>query len=314
MELDLDTLRALAASQNVPVHDVADVVAAALTDAYAKSPGALPGASVELDDHSGTFVVVDQDEVTHPMPAALGRTAAAAARQAIVQWMRDQERRRKVGTWAQREGTAQNAVVVRHVPARGKQGPETQLRIDGTDAVLPAGEAIAGEELHPGQQVQVLLLAANVDDRDRIKLTVSRRQPALVSALFDRHVPELADGQVTIVSVARDPGSRTKVAYTGTGGAAALVGPSATRIRAVMAALGGEKLDLVERHEDLADFVAAALTPGKVQTCELTDPVRKQVRVTVLPDQALHTAGRGGANISLAQRLTGARIQVDPAA
>ena len=311
MDIDVSSLQAVAASQNLPVDDVTAVVAAALTDAYTRMPDATAGAVIVADSATGKFVLLHDDGAISATPAAFSRTAAATARQAIVQWMRDQDRRRAVGPWADREGRVVRATVVRHVPARGKNGPETQMRVDGVDAVLPAGEAIDGETLSVGAQVQVLLLAANVDDRDRIRLTVSRRQPALVSALFATVVPELVAGTVHIAAIARDPGTRTKVAVDGEGDVlAAMVGPAGARIRTVMSALAGEKIDVVVRHPELCDFVAAALTPGVVNSASLSDPARRAVTVAAAPEQMANVCGRMSANVRLAQRLTGARIEV----
>jgi N utilization substance protein A len=321
VDLDLAALRAVADSQHLPVSHVITVVEEALTDAYQRTSGADPDTTVIADEQDGTFVLHRPDGQTTPPPAAFGRIAVATARQAIVQWMRDQERRRAVGPWAEREGAVVRATVVRYIPARGKTGAETQLRVSGVDAVLPDGEAIAGEQLAAGQQLDVLLLAANVDGRGRTRLTVSRRQPALVSALLTERCPAVADGRVIITAVARDPGARTKVAIrAGSDGGLAptaltalTVGPAGQHVRAVADALNGEKIDIVVHHDDLAGFVAAALTPGTVERCTVTDQVRHQVAVSVRTDQLALVAGRGSANVRLAQRLTGARIELTTA-
>lgn len=310
MKFDTTALTALAHQQGLPVSDAVQVVSAALTDAYAKTPGAVPGAVAVVDlDACQLRVEAAGVDVT---PAGFGRLAANTTRQALVQWIRDVERRRQVGPWANREGTVVLGTVKAN-PARNRRG-EVVFTLDGATGVMPAGEAIPGEELAPGQQVAVLALAANVDDRVGVLVTVSRRQPALVSALFEQVVPELAGGQVEIVAIARDPGSRTKVAVRGEGvdPVAAMVGPGGYRARQVTEGLVGERVDLVRHQEDLGAFVAAALTPGQVAET-VVDPVRRnQVTVKVRTDQIALVRGRADANLRLAQRLTGAKIVVDP--
>lgn len=312
MELDVQVLKQLASDQQVPLSTVVVKVTDALTDAYGRTPSAVAGAVARLDTAAGTLTITGPDgmDVT---PSDFGRLAAAATRQAVTQWLRDVERIRKVGKWAGREGTLISGRVRAHA-ARNRRGETIFDLGDGVEAVMPTGEATPGEEYPHGTEMTVLIVAVNADDRGGVKITVSRRQPSLVTALFAKVTPELASGQVRIVAIARDPGSRTKVAVTGPGARAALIGPNADRIRQVVAALPGEKVDVLEHHEDLAAYAAAALTPAKIIATEVLDPARKLVRVTVAPDQVALARGKAGANLRLGHRLTGARIEVVPAA
>lgn len=304
MELDARTLGQVADAAGAPVEDVVAVVAAALKDAYDTTPNAQPGVTVSIDG-SGRVELRDESGARVANPG-FGSRATTAARQAIVSWMRDQERLRKVGRWGTLEGTPVRGVV----KAFGRDG-EVRLDVDGTLAVLPSGEAIAGEALTRGQDVTVLLLAANVTDRDVVKLTVSRRQPALVSALFERHLARVGS-DARVVAVAREPGVRSKVSCAGQGDPRAeLVGPAGMIVRSVMADLGGEKVDIIHSEGALEEFVAAALSPAAVVGSELVDATRRVVLVKVTAEQRPTAEGVGGVNLRLASKLTGARIELE---
>lgn len=303
MEFDARMLQQVAQSAGVPEADVADAVAAALEAAYNTRPDALPGVTaqvsaatgdVELRDPDGNLVAAD----------GFGVRGAMAARQAIVSWLRDLERRRKAGPWVQSEGTSVRATVKKVL-----RDGDVHLDVDGITAILPAGEATPGEHLTVGQSVAVLLLAANVTDRDMVRLAVSRRQPALVTALFKQHMTR-TNSAATVAAVAREPGVRSKVACAGPEARQAFIGPTGTVVRSVAADLHGEAIDLISYSDDLAAFAASALSPATTLSAELTDSVRRVVRVTVAADQLAIAEGAGGVNLRLACKLTGARIEL----
>jgi len=148
------------------------------------------------------------------------------------------------------------------------------------------------------------------------QITLSRTHPSLVKKLFALEVPEIADGTVEITSMAREAGHRTKIAVratiAGVNPKGACIGPMGQRVRAVMAELQGEKIDIVDHSDDLAEFVAHALSPARVTQATLIDPANRAVRA-IVPDYQLSLAiGREGQNARLAARLTGARIDIQP--
>lgn len=303
MSFDISTLRQLAATTGVPADEVATVIRSALRDALAVARGTADDLTIDVDTHTGAVTVTDPSGA--PVSTDnLGARATLAARQSVVSWLRDRDRIRKVGRWAAREGTPIRATV-KQVLRNG----DVRLDAQGTTAILPAGEAVNGEDLTLGTEVTVLLLNANVTDRDTVRLTVSRRQPALVSSLLAKH---LEGTETTISGVAREPGVRTKVAYRGQ--LSDLLGPAGMHVRAVMTDLGGEKVDLVAVSDDPAVFAAAALTPAKTIAATVTDPTRRTVTVEVAPDQMALAYGTGGVNLRLACKLTGTRIQLVPTA
>lgn len=304
--MELDGLRALAAQQKVPASVIFNVVTDALT--AAGSAGA--GVRVEIDNASGKLVGFDADD--NPLGALdLDRAAAEVTRQAVTSWMKDSKRREIVGVWATRENTVVEAAVINTAP-----NGEVRFAFDGAYGVLPTGEQIPGEVLKPGDKVALLVLAANVDAREKTKLALSRRQPALIAKLMEKVTPELANGTVTITSIAREPGVRTKVALTSSSDkvdpVAAVVGAGGYRMRSVTDVLGAEKVDLVHYDPDLAKFVANSLSPAVVTSAEVLNGVKKEVLAHV-PLSSMNVAtGKGGINLVLAKRLTKAKIRLAP--
>ncbi|BDZ58577.1 hypothetical protein GCM10025872_22340 [Barrientosiimonas endolithica] len=148
------------------------------------------------------------------------------------------------------------------------------------------------------------------------QITLSRTHPNLVRKLFALEVPEIADGTVQIAALARESGHRTKIAVKatvpGVNAKGACIGPMGSRVRAVMTELQGEKIDIVDYSEDPAEFVAAALSPARVQSVEIVDERARSARV-VVPDFQLSLAiGKEGQNARLAAKLTGWRIDIRP--
>ncbi|MEJ2577691.1 MAG: transcription termination/antitermination protein NusA, partial [Kineosporiaceae bacterium] len=147
-------------------------------------------------------------------------------------------------------------------------------------------------------------------------ITVSRTHPNLVSKLFSLEVPEIADGTVEIVALAREAGHRTKMAVrstvSGVNAKGACIGPMGARVRAVVTELHGEKIDIIDHSDDPAEFVAAALSPARVESVRVVDETARSAQV-IVPDYQLSLAiGREGQNARLAAKLTGWRIDIRP--
>lgn len=305
MNIDLSAVHEVARMYQADSDDVLAVVTGALTTAYAKSPGAVEGAVVEVDEE-GTCRVWGPDDV-EVEAAGFGRLAATVLRQAVMSWAKDAQRRSVVGVWADREGTAHLGRVVGY----GKGG-ELRLDVAGTQAVMPAGESIADEQLAPGDEKYVLVLAANATETGRTKLTVSRRQPALVSAVLAAHCPKVADGTVQVLSVAREPGVRSKAVISGTvDPVAAVLHPNGAGMRAVAAAIAPEAIDLVPHSDDIVEFAKAALSPIAPARIVVLDDTRGTLQAQ-LPASAAATAatlGRG-ACLRLATKVTGRKIVI----
>jgi transcription termination/antitermination protein NusA len=179
--------------------------------------------------------------------------------------------------------------------------------------VLPQAEQVPHEEYTHGSRIKAYVVSVARTFRGP-QVTVSRTHPNLVRKLFALEVPEIADGSVEIVAVAREAGHRSKIAVRtkvpGLNAKGSCIGPMGQRVRNVMSELHGEKIDIVDWSEDPATFVASALSPARVNSATVVDAQAKAVRV-IVPDYQLSLAiGKEGQNARLAARLTGCRIDI----
>ena len=186
---------------------------------------------------------------------------------------------------------------------------------DALEATLPPSEQVPGERYEHGSRLRCRVVGVARGPRGA-QVTVSRTHPDLVRGLFANEVPEIADGSVEIMALAREAGHRTKVAVrssvAGLNPKGACIGPMGSRVRAVTAELHGEKIDIVDWSEDPRRFVASALSPATVSSVEVVDEATRSARV-VVPDFQLSLAiGKEGQNARLAARLTGWRIDIRP--
>ena len=318
MDIDLAALRALEREKEIPLDLLVRTIEQALLLAYHRTEGAQPHARVELDRKSGHVVVWAQEtDATGAVvrewddtPEGFGRIAATTARQTILQRLRDVEDEHVLGDFRGREGDIVSGIVQQSADPR-----MVHVDLGTVEAVLPPQEQVPGEDYKHGTRLRCFVLGV----RKGLKgpsITLSRTHPNLVRKLFALEVPEIADGSVEIVALAREAGHRSKVAVRttvpGLNAKGACIGPMGQRVRAVVSELHGEKIDIIDYNEDLAGFVAAALSPAKVVSATLVDPLARSVRV-VVPDYQLSLAiGKEGQNARLAAKLTGARIDIRP--
>jgi N utilization substance protein A len=188
-------------------------------------------------------------------------------------------------------------------------GTETKA----SEGVIPAAEQVPGESYEHGNRVRCYVVGVTRGSREPL-ITLSRTHPNLVRKLFSLEVPEIADGSVEIVAVAREAGHRSKIAVksnvAGLNAKGACIGPMGQRVRNVMSELSGEKIDIIDYDEDPARFVANSLSPAKVVSVSVIDQSGRAARV-VVPDFQLSLAiGKEGQNARLAARLTGWRIDI----
>jgi N utilization substance protein A len=188
-----------------------------------------------------------------------------------------------------------------------------RVDIGKVEANLPPEEQVPGESYVHGERIKGIVTAVRKGFKGP-QVTISRSHPNLVRALFALEVPEIADGTVTINALAREAGHRTKIAVRstvpGVNAKGACIGPLGQRVRQVMSELGGEKIDIVDFSDDPAEMIAHALSPARVESVQIVDPVARAARV-IVPDYQLSLAiGREGQNARLAARLTGWRIDI----
>ena len=243
-----------------------------------------------------------------------GRIAAQAAKQVIIQGIREAERGLVYEQFTSKEHEILTGVVSRIDPRNGSVSMKISSNSEFTEALMPANEQIRGEELHEGDRIRVYVVEVRNSTRGP-QVLISRTHPGLVKRLFELEVPEIFDGTVEIKSIAREAGSRTKMAVWSNQAEVdpigACVGPKGGRVAAIVEELGGEKIDIVKYSEDVQIYVAQALAPAEVlSVTELEDG--KSCRV-IVPDNQLSLAiGKEGQNARLAAKLTGYKIDIKP--
>jgi N utilization substance protein A len=317
--VDIAALRSIEREKEIPFETIIAALETALLTAYKHTPHSMPHARVQIDRQSGDLIVWAQEfgpdgalvEEFDDTPTDFGRVAAMTARQVILQRLRDAEHDQTFGEYSGREGDIVTGVnqADAHASTRGV----VLVDIGKLEAVLPHSEQVPGEEYTHGTRIKALVVSVARGMRGP-QVTVSRTHPNLVRKLFALEVPEIADGSVEIVGVAREAGHRSKIAVRtsvpGLNAKGACIGPMGQRVRNVVAELHGEKIDIIDYADDPATYVGNALSPANVVHSEVVDPIAQSVRVTV-PDFQLSLAiGREGQNARLAARLTGWRIDI----
>ncbi len=246
---------------------------------------------------------------------AFGRIAAQTAKQVIIQGIREAERGLVFENFSSKEHEILTGTVLRIEPNSGDMTIRIGQGTDRTDALLSAGEQTKGEHFVEGDLIRVFVVEVRRSNRGP-QVLVSRTHPALVKRLFELEVPEIESGAVEIRSIAREPGSRTKLAVYAAeeniDPVGACVGARGARVGAVVEELQGEKMDIVVWSEDLCKFVASALSPADVISVTQLDGA-KACRVIVPDDQLSLAIGKEGQNARLAARLTGCKIDIKPA-
>ncbi len=255
------------------------------------------------------------DELVFPLEPKddFGRIAAQTAKQVIIQKIREAEKDSALAEFGQKEGD----IVVGHVQ-RFERG-NLYIDLGRVTGIMPYDEQIPGERFRPGERIRALLLA--VDETARgIFLKMSRSHADFLAALFAVEAPELASGAVEVKAIAREAGSRSKIAVAANDAhldpVGSLVGQRGVRVSTVMSELGGEKIDVIEWSPDPSEFIEEALSPAQVLSVRIeTEPdeeagERGHAVVEVAPDQQSLAIGRGGQNVRLAAKLTGWKIDI----
>ena len=244
-----------------------------------------------------------------------GRIAAQTAKQVVIQGIREAERGVMYESYSNKSQELMTGTVFRTVPATGDVLLKVGQGNDASEAMLRSGEQIPGETYTEGQILKVYVLDVRKSDRGPL-VQVSRTHPNLVRRLFELETPEIAEGQVEIRNIAREPGSRSKMAVRaameGIDPVGACVGPRGGRVNAVVEELHGEKIEIVVWSEDPCQYVKAALSPADVISVSLV-PGQKACSVIVPDDQLSLAIGKEGQNARLAARLTGYKIDIKSA-
>ncbi len=239
-------------------------------------------------------------------PEEYGRMAAQTAKQVIIQRLREAEREMTFNEFKGRVGEILTGTVQRI------ENRVVLIDLGHATAILPGSEQIERERYIPGQRVKVYVVSVNQTTRGP-EIVVSRSHPEMVKKLFTQEVPEVASGAITLKGVAREAGSRTKIAVYTTepniDPVGSCVGQRGTRVQTVISELGGEKIDIIQYEDDQVRFIMNALSPAKVLSVQLHEEERRAI-AEVKEDQLSFAIGRAGQNVRLAARLTGWKIDI----
>ncbi|MCB9177452.1 MAG: transcription termination/antitermination protein NusA [Caldilineae bacterium] len=333
-------IRGLSAARDLPPEVIFDALKDALVSAYHKMPESTAGnVTVDFDDDGHAHVyshyaVVDEAYLEDPSmelspaaareldasakigdiitrdvtPSDFGRIAAQTAKQVILQRIREAEREQTYSTYADREGEIVYGVV------QTANRDLVTVALDRVEAVLPKSGQIPGERYAPNQRVRVYVAEVKRSPKGP-QVIVSRTHREMLRRLMELEIPEIFQGVVEVKAIAREAGSRSKVAVwasqQGVDPVGACVGMRGVRIQALVRELGGEKIDIVEWEADPRVFIAHALSPAQVMHVWLEEEGDRRTANVVVPDHQLSLAiGREGQNARLAAKLTGWRIDI----
>lgn len=332
--------------RNIPQSFMLDKIVQALTTAYKRDYDEVENVIVDVDvEHRDLTMyvqknVVDEEDYVDPYneipleeakkisaryeigdvvnipvdKTEFGRIAAGNGKQVIIQGLREAERGMVYEEFNSKQHEILTGVVTRIDPRNGNVSLRIGTGVESTEALLMAGEQVPGEELVEGMHVKVYVVEVRRSTRGP-QVLISRTHPGLVKRLFELEVPEIYDGTVEVRSIAREAGSRTKMAVwsndENVDPIGACVGPKGQRVETIVAELRGEKIDIVKYSDDPAVFIAAALAPADVVDVWMADEGRA-CRVLVPDDQLSLAIGKEGQNARLAARLTGYKIDIKP--
>jgi len=316
MDIDVGALTAVVNERGIQLDRVVATIEQALLVAYHHTPGAKTQARVELDRKSGhvtVFAIDEGEEGDEPRefedtPENFGRIAATTARNVLMQRLREANDDVTFEEFVGIEGQVVSGLV-----AQNRDRSVVLVELGKIEGTIPSAEQVPTDSYEHGTRIKCHVVSVKRGVKAP-QVTLSRTHPELVRGLFKLEVPEIADGTVEIVAIAREAGHRSKIAVKATipevNAKGACIGPMGQRVRAITNELQGEKIDIIDWDEDPATFVGHALSPARVTSVTVVDEETRSARV-VVPDYQLSLAiGRDGQNARLAARLTGWRIDI----
>ena len=323
----IEALHQIEKEKSIPFDLLIEALEDALHSAYQKTAHAVPFSEVRIDRETGEIRVFElifpagqephvqdeQVEIDTSMaerreitPEDFGRIAAQTAKQVIYQRIREAEQGIVFHEYSNRIGEIVTGIV------QQSDSRYTLVDLGRVEARLPKSEQVPTERYEHGMRLKAVIKEVSQNPKEP-PIILSRRSEELVRRLFELEVPEISDGLVEIVGVAREPGYRSKISVVshseGVDPVGACVGPRGSRVRMVVSELRGEKIDIIPFDEEPARFVAKALSPARVREVILDDE-RREATVVVPDDQLSLAIGRDGQNARLANRLTGWKIDI----
>ncbi|TSO26463.1 transcription termination factor NusA [Lactobacillus sp. LL6] len=336
----LEAFATLEKTKGIDQETIVEAIKAALVAAYKKNYNQAQNVEVDFDPRTGNFkvmavkTVVDEvqddrlevslkealaingayevgDEIRFEVtPKNFGRIAAQTAKQVIMQRLREAERSHIIDEYSQYEDELVTGTVER------RDNRFVYVKIGNVEAVMPQHDQMPNEVYNPQDKIRVLVTHVGSDSKGA-QITVSRTAPDMVKRLFEQEVPEIYDGTVEIVSIAREAGDRTKIAVKSSDpnidAVGTCVGQRGARVQNVVNELGGENIDIVQYEDDPSDYIANALNPAEVIAVQFSGDEDDKSALVIVPDYQLSLAiGKKGQNVRLAARLTGYKIDIRP--
>ncbi len=313
MTVDIPSLSTLAHANGLSLDELIKNIEVAINERYNELQEAEPGVYSRLDRESGAVSLhksVDGEELVVEGPPEFPRIATGVIRKTLKGKLREVKDAEIVQEFSTTIGDLVSGVV-----QQGRDSKVILVNIGPVEGKIPLQEQVPTEKFVHGDRVKALIVDVRQGNKGP-EIVLSRTHPNLIKKLFALEVPELVTGVVEIMGVAREAGARSKIAVrahrAGVNPKGSCIGPMGARVQAVMNELHGEKIDIVDWSDEPTAFIAAALAPSRVISCEVVDPERKQAKV-VVPDFQLSLAiGKDGQNARLAARLTGWRIDIHP--
>ena len=336
----LEAFATLEKTKGIKQDVIVEAIKAALVAAYKKNYNQATNVIVEFDESRGDFKLMTEKTVVEEVhderleislkdaltinrayelgdkirfevaPKNFGRIAAQTAKQVIMQHLREAERNHIIDEYSQYEDELITGTVER------RDNRFVYVKIGNVEAVMPRNDQMPGETYNPQDQIRVLVTHVGSDSKGA-QITVSRTAPDMVKRLFEQEVPEIYDGTVEVVSIAREAGDRTKIAVKSNDPnidpVGTCVGQRGARVQNVVNELDGENIDVVKYEEDPSDYIANALNPAEVIAVQFGDEDDEKSALVIVPDYQLSLAiGKKGQNVRLAARLTGYKIDIRP--
>jgi N utilization substance protein A len=312
-------IESLALDKGVTVDSMYEALVSAFRSAYMRIEGAAEEARVTLDPDSGDVTVYAQEldnegNVLKEWEADIsdndfGRIAAQSFKQMMTTKVRDAKRATVLEAYIGREGELITGIVTQF----DSRFNQTIIDLQDAEAVIPSSERIPFERLERGNRIKALITEVR-EDAKGIPIIISRNRPEFIQRMLELEVPELNDGTVEIRAIAREAGSRTKIAVfsndPNVDPKGACVGSRGSRVRQIVNELKGEKLDVVEWREDKVRFIIEALGPADIELVDI-DEHTKSAKVTVKDNQLSLAIGKEGQNARLAAKLTGYKIDIE---
>lgn len=335
----IDAMEALEKEKNISKDVLLETIESALVSAYKKNYGTAENVRVSIDPVTGDIAVLMRKDIVsdeeyfdnmtqmtleeaHEIdaryeigdaiefavaPREFGRIAAQTAKQVVIQRIREAERTMVYDQFVTRQGEIMTGVVQR------KSGNTMFVTVGGAEGILPASEQVPGERFNVHDRLKVYIMDVKKSTKGP-QVFLSRSHPGLVKMLFELEVPEIQDGTVEVKGIAREAGSRTKMAVyaedENVDPVGACVGPRGTRVQNIVDELSGEKIDIISWSEDPTELISNVLSPSTVEEVIVED-YEEKIATVVVPDYQLSLAiGKQGQNVRLAAKVSGWKIDI----